>query len=91
MEDAIDEMNGMSLDGRSITIDRAQPQGSGRDLDEGRDYDRDHDRDHGGRSFGGVRGSDSRDCFKCGKPGHFARECPGDGSRGDRHGGRDDM
>ncbi|KAI0494889.1 hypothetical protein KFK09_025035 [Dendrobium nobile] len=74
MEDAIDKMNGMSLDGRSITVDRAQPQRSSRDRDGGRDYDRDRDRDRG-RSSGGGRGSGG-DCFKCGKPGHFARECP---------------
>ncbi|KAG0494443.1 hypothetical protein HPP92_005437 [Vanilla planifolia] len=91
MEDAIEEMNGMSLDGRSITVDRAQPQGAERDRDGGRGFDRDRDRDRGGRGFGGGRGSSGGDCFKCGKPGHFARECPsGDGGRGDRYGGRDD-
>ncbi|KAH8520756.1 hypothetical protein H0E87_001980 [Populus deltoides] len=34
MEDAIEGMNGMDLDGRTITVDKAQPQqGSSRDLD----------------------------------------------------------
>lgn len=101
MEDAIETMNGMDLDGRNITVDKAQPQRSG-----GRDRgDRDYDRDRG-RDFGGGRGGGGGgDCFKCGKPGHFARECPsGDGgsrgsdryssgrdSRDDRYGGgRDD-
>ncbi|PWA48216.1 glycine-rich RNA-binding protein RZ1A [Artemisia annua] len=32
MEDAIEAMNGVDLDGRNITVDKAQPQG-GRDLD----------------------------------------------------------
>lgn len=85
MEEAIDAMNGIDLDGRNITVDKAQPQGSSRDRDGDRGYDRDR-----GRSYGGGRGSGG-DCFKCGKPGHFARECPsGDGSRGDRYSGRDD-
>ncbi|KAJ0976511.1 hypothetical protein J5N97_011985 [Dioscorea zingiberensis] len=76
MEDAIEAMNGIDLDGRSITVDKAQPQGS---VVGTVDYDR------GGRDRG------PGDCFKCGKPGHFARECPsGDGARGDRFGGRDD-
>ncbi|KAM7250360.1 hypothetical protein ACFE04_022243 [Oxalis oulophora] len=97
MEDAIAAMNGMDLDGRQITVDKAQPQQSsgrgydgGRDRDRGgrdRDSDRGHDRDRGRSSYGGggggKGGGGGGDCFKCGKPGHFARECPsGEGARG---------
>lgn len=106
MEEAIKAMNGMDLDGRSITVDKAQPNqggggGGGRDRDG--DRDRDHDRDRGrdrdrdrsrNRDGGGGGRGSGGDCFKCGKPGHFARECPsGEGSRGgggSRYGGRDD-
>ncbi|XP_021852362.2 glycine-rich RNA-binding protein RZ1A [Spinacia oleracea] len=96
MEEAIEEMNGVDLDGRPITVERAQPtQGSSRDRDDDRDRDRGRDRgdrDRGrDRGFGGSRGSGGGgDCFKCGKPGHFARECPSDdgGRGGGRYGGR---
>ncbi|KAG5548593.1 hypothetical protein RHGRI_014070 [Rhododendron griersonianum] len=86
MEEAIEAMNGMDLDGRSITVEKAQPSGRDRDSDRPRDRDRGRDRDGGSRGSGG-----GGECFKCGKPGHFARECPGEGGRGgDRYGGRDD-
>ncbi|XP_010550605.1 PREDICTED: glycine-rich RNA-binding protein RZ1A-like [Tarenaya hassleriana] len=87
MDDAIAAMNGMDLDGRTITVDRAQPHqgGSGRDHHDG---DRYRERD---RSYGGGRSSGGGECFKCGKPGHFARECPSETSRsGGRYGARDD-
>ncbi|OVA20452.1 RNA recognition motif domain [Macleaya cordata] len=52
MDEAIDAMNGMDLDGRPITVDKAQPQqGSGRDRDGDRDHDRDRGRDRG-RDYG---------------------------------------
>ncbi|KAI9082456.1 hypothetical protein K1719_035599 [Acacia pycnantha] len=86
MEEAIEAMNGMDLDGRTITVDKAQPQ-QGSTRDDGDRY-RDRGRDRN-RDYGGGRSSNGGECFKCGKPGHFARECPSEGAGGGKYSGRE--
>lgn len=93
MEDAIREMHDRELDGKVISVNKAQPKMGGDDPGYG--YGRDA-RDHISSGRDSYRGGDkpvgrSSDCFRCGRPGHFARECPsgdggGGGGRGDRFG-----
>ncbi|XP_020257556.1 glycine-rich RNA-binding protein RZ1C isoform X2 [Asparagus officinalis] len=85
MEDAIAEMHGQDLGGRNISVNKAQPK-MGSD-DPGYGYSG-GERSYSSGARGGYRGGGDRDrdrpsplggssdCFKCGRPGHWARECP---------------
>ncbi|XP_071738559.1 glycine-rich RNA-binding protein RZ1C-like isoform X2 [Rutidosis leptorrhynchoides] len=86
MEDAIREMDGRDLGDRAISVNKAQPRTSGDDADHGYGRTRTYPSGggRGGYGGGGDRSLGQDECFKCGRSGHWARDCPSTGGGGGR-------
>ncbi|XP_040934000.1 glycine-rich RNA-binding protein RZ1C isoform X1 [Gossypium hirsutum] len=97
MDEAIREMHGRELGERTISVNKAQPK-MGEDLDHG--YRGGYSSSGRGRYAGGDRPVAQDECYKCGRFGHWARDCPSAGggrvgsggmfSSRSRYGGADD-
>ncbi|XP_077220124.1 glycine-rich RNA-binding protein RZ1C-like isoform X1 [Tasmannia lanceolata] len=87
MEDAMHEMHGRELGGRVISVNKAQPKMGAED--HGYSYGGGGYSSGGRGSYGhGDRPAGRSGCFKCGRPGHWASECPSAGGGGGRFSSR---